>query len=119
MTVVIIDLDYDASPIATCRKVWSLIEKRMSQAGFVKYNRLFVSNADSATAFARARDVMQGVDKEYRDQGEDILQCVREFYGIPGVPFSHIVDLVQPSAHEITVDFLAVGTFQKLFPGYS
>ena len=44
------------------------------------------------------------------------MQCLREFYGIP---YSQIVDLVQPSTQEITVSFLSGGSFLKLFPNYA
>ena len=115
-TVIIINLDYENFPIIKCREVWQRIEMAMAEAGFNKSNRLFISNADSGTAFARARDAMQRVERQCREADEDIMQCVREFYGIP---YSHIVDLVQPSTHEITVDFLSGGSFQKLFPAYA
>lgn len=115
-TVIIINLDYESFPIVKCRQLWQRIEKAMAEAGFSKSNRLFISNADSGTAFARARDAMQRIERQCRDDDEDIMQCVREFYGIP---YSQIVDLVQPSAQEITVDFLSSGSFQKLFPDYA
>lgn len=115
-TVIIVNLDYESFPIVKCRQLWQRIEKAMAEAGFSKSNRLFISNADSGTAFARARDAMQRVERQCRDDDEDIMHCVREFYGIP---YSQIVDLVQPSAQEITVDFLSGGSFQRLFPDYA
>jgi len=116
LNTVIINLDYETFPIMECRKIRSLIEKGMSEAGFTQNNRLFISNVDSEIAFARARDVMHRVERECRDDGVDILHCARGFYGIP---CSQIVDLIPTAAHEITVDFMASGTFQRLFPGYS
>ena len=118
-TVIIINLDYESFPIVKCRQLWQRIEKAMAVAGFSKSNRLFITNADSGTAFARARDAMQRVERQCRDDDEDIMRCVREFYGIPHFQTSQIVDLVQPSAQEITVDFLSGGSFQKLFPDYA
>ena len=115
-TAIIINLDYENFPILKCRKVWGLIEDGMAEAGFSKNNRLFLTNVGSEIAFARARDVLHRVEEDCRVQGEDILHCVREFYGIP---YPQIVDLALPAAHEITVDFLATGTFQNLFPGHS
>ena len=115
-TAIIINLDYENYPILKCRKVWDLIETAMTEAGFSKNNRLFLTNVGSEIAFARARDVLHRVEENCRALGDDGLHCVREFYGIP---YAQIVDLAQPSAHEITVDFLATGTFQNLFPGHS
>ena len=115
-TVIIINLDYENFPIVKCRELWQCIETAMVDAGFIKNNRLFISNTDSGTAFARARDAMHRVERHCRDEDEDVMQCVREFYGIP---YSQIVDLVQPSTQEITVDFLSGGSFQKLFPNYA
>lgn len=113
-TVIVINLDYETFPIAKCQRAWALIEKGMVEAGFVKSNRLFITQVDSETAFARARDVMHRIEKNCQD--EDVLLCVREFYGIP---YSQIIDLVRPPVHEVSVDFMATGTFRKLFPGYA
>ena len=113
-TAIIINLDYEAFPIVKCRKIWGLIEKGMADAGFLKNNRLFITNANPEVAFEKARDVLHQVEDDCRADGEDFQSCIREFYGIP---HSQIVDLSLPSAHEITVDFIASGTFQSLFPG--
>lgn len=112
-TVIVINLDYETFPVVECQRAWALIEKGMVEAGFVRRNRLFIATVDSETAFARARDVMHRIEKDCHD--EDVLLCVREFYGIP---FSQIIDLARPSLHEVSVDLMATGAFQKLFPGY-
>ena len=115
-TVIIINLDYESFPIVKCKRVWDLIETGMCEAGFIKSNRLFIANVNSEIAFAKARSVLHDIENACLAEGEDVLHCVREFYGIP---YSQIVDLALPSAREITVDFMAAGSFQKLFPAYS
>ena len=111
-TVIIINLDYEAFPIAKCQAIWQRIEERMAEAGFSKNNRLFLTNMDSDTAYEEARDVIRKIEQELNDQGEQVVHFIRDMYGIP---FSQIVDLTSPSAKEIVVDFMATGTFQKYF----
>lgn len=111
-TVIIINLDYETLPVVKCKQIWAVIEMRMTQAGFAKHNRLFATTMKSDAAFKLARSVMAGIEEEFRVQGESVMQCVREFYG---VPHSQIVDLAAPLAHEIEVDLMATGAFQKFF----
>ena len=111
-TVIIINLDYEAFPITKCQTIWHLIEERMTEAGFSKNNRLFLTNMDSEIAYQQARGVIGRIEKEVNDQEGKAVHFIRDMYGIP---FSQIVDLTTPLASEIVVDFMATGTFQKYF----
>ena len=111
-TVIIINLDYETLPVVKCKQIWALIELRMTQAGFTKNNRLFSTTINPEAAFKLAGSVMAGIEEEFRVRGESAMQCVREFYGVPQ---SQIVDLAAPLAHEIEVDLMATGAFQKFF----
>ena len=111
-TAIIINLDYENIPIEKCRHVWELIEVRMEKAGFVKSNRIFVTNMDSETAYKQARGVTDSVFEEFLTDGEGVAPYLKEFYGIP---YAQIVDLSKPTVHEIKVDMMATGTFQKFF----
>ena len=111
-TVIIIDLDYEAFPIAKCQAIWQRIEETMIEAGFSKNNRLFLTNMDSEIAYEEARSVIRRIEKELSKQGEQVVHFIRDMYGIP---YSQIVNLTSPSVNEIVVDFMATGTFQKYF----
>ena len=110
-TVIVINLDYEAFPITKCRKAWEMIESEMLSAGFFRSNRLFVTALPSKQAFQSAVEAMRRYEKCCDDQ--DLLLCVREFYGIPA---SEIVDLLQPAAKDFHVDVLSSASFPELFP---
>lgn len=110
-TAIIINLDYENTPIEKCRRVWKLIEIRMEQAGFIKSSRIFVTSMDSESAYKQARGVTDNIFEELLANG-DPAHYLKEFYGIP---YAQIVDLSTPSVHEIEVDTMATGTFQKFF----
>ena len=111
-TVIIINLNYEAFPIAKCQAIWLHIEEQMVEAGFTKYNRFFLTTMDSKIAYERARSVIRKTEEELLEPEQQDVHFIRDMYGIP---FSHIVDLTSPSADEIIVDFMATGTFQKFF----
>ena len=111
-TVIIINMNYEGLPIAKCQAIWQRIEERMTEQGFFKNSRLFLTDMDSEDAYKKARAVVRKIEEELNEQGEPVVHFIRDMYGIP---FSQIVDLTSPMAHEIVVDFMATGTSQKYF----
>jgi hypothetical protein len=125
-TAIIFNLDYENQSIVKCRRLWAQIESRMLAAGFTKVGRVFLSQRDSHTSFARARRVVDRIEAEYRVQGDSTAHYLRDFYG---VPYSSIVDLkasasvhidldalaLKPPVRGVEVDVLATGAFQQFF----
>jgi hypothetical protein len=111
-TAIIINLDYETQSIVRCRRLWGMIEARMTKAGFAKNSRRFVTAMDCDTACKQARGVIGSIEAEYVAKGQSALAFVRDFYA---VPCDHIINLAPPAAHAIEVDVMASGAFQKFF----
>ena len=111
-TAIIINLDYETQSIVNCRRLWGIIEMRMSEIGFTKNSRRFVTTMDSDTACKQARSVIDSIEAEYRTKGQSALAFIRDFYS---VPCDQIINLAPPVAHAIEVDMMASDAFQKFF----
>lgn len=111
-TAIIINLDYENQPSVKCRQLWTSIEARMMAAGFIKSSRRFLTNAGCETASKLAKDVMDGVDAEYRKSGQTIGPFIRDFFCIP---CDKIIDLLPAPVHAIEVDLMATGAFDRFF----
>lgn len=111
-TAITINLDYDAQPSVKCRQLWTLIEERMTQAGFVKVSRRFVTEMDLDTACTAARKVIDTIELEYCAVGQSAMSYIRDFYAIP---CDRIVNLSEPMADAIEVEVMSIGAFQKFF----
>ncbi len=111
-TAIVINLDYETKPIVKCQQLWTVIETRMSDAGFVKVSRRFVIPLDAEAAGKQARAVIDGIESEYLAKGHSAMAYIRDFYA---VPYEAIINLAGPVSHAIEVDMMASGAFQKFF----
>lgn len=111
-TAIILNLDYEQRNIEVCKRVWSEIEHNMLHAGFVKNNRLFLTNLQKDIACKQARAVVEQLDAKLANEGINLFDCIREFYGID---YQQINNLLAPANEAIEVDFMDTGQFKQYF----
>lgn len=108
-TAIIINLDYENHAPATCSRIWEELERRMTQAGFSKHKRLFVTAMDWNTASKQAKSVVSGVENDLAAENIVVFDVVKEFYCFE---YQQMNDLLDPVNHSPEVSFVDTGTFR-------
>lgn len=111
-SAIIINLDYEQYGSEVCCKVWQEIEARMVRAGFIKNNRLFLTNLAKDEACQQAKFVVAEVNELFAQESTKVVDLIREFYGLE---YQNIQDLLTPTSETIEVNFLDTGTFRAYF----
>lgn len=108
-SAVIINLDYERHSVASCRRIWEEIARRMEEAGFSRHFRLFLAEMDRETATGRAKAVVADVETELANEGIVVFDAIREFYWFE---YQQINDLLSPENEMPEVNYLDTGTFE-------
>ena len=109
--VVVINIDYENHSLASCRKLWVELDRKMGEAGFSKHKRLFVSSMDWQATCKQAQAVVANVEKALATENIIVFDLIKEFYCFE---FSRMNDLLDPCHHEPDVSFLDTGAFMAL-----
>jgi len=105
-TAIVINLNYEQCGQDLCSNYWHLIEDVMESAGFVKNNRMFLSNLPQDEAFEVARWIIGQIDEHSRTNRYSLIQSIRDFYGLD---YRQLVNLMTPPKQSIVVDFIDSG----------
>lgn len=102
-TAIVINLDYERYGNELCSQYWHRISAVMEAAGFVRSNRMFLSNLQQDEAFQNARWVIGQIDEHTRHNPVTLLQAIREFYGLD---YTQVTNLITPPPQTIAVEFI-------------
>ncbi|MFO1381326.1 MAG: hypothetical protein U1F63_13380 [Chitinivorax sp.] len=102
-TAIVINLNYEQCGQELCCSYWHLIEDVMESAGFVKNNRMFLSNLPQDEAYEVARWVIGQIDEHSKTNRFSLIQSIRDFYGLD---YRQLVNLMTPPKQSIEVDFI-------------
>ncbi|MEW9897444.1 hypothetical protein ABWL39_02245 [Chitinivorax sp. PXF-14] len=102
-TAIVINLDYERYGNELCSQYWHRISAVMEASGFVRSNRMFLSNLQQDEAFQNARWVIGQIDEHTRHNPVTLLQAIREFYGLD---YTQVTNLITPPPQTIAVEFI-------------
>jgi hypothetical protein len=102
-TAIVINLNYEQCGQDLCTRYWHQIEDVMEAAGFIKNNRMFLSNLQQDEAFEVARWLIGQMEEHSKANRFSLIQSIREFYGLD---YRQLVNLLTPPKQLIEVDFI-------------
>ncbi len=105
-TAIVINLNYEQCGYELCSSYWQLIQDVMESAGFIKNNRMFLSNLPQDEAYEVARWVIGQLDEHSRNHRYSLIQSIRDFYGLD---YRKLVNLMTPPDQSIEVAFIDPG----------
>lgn len=101
---IIINLDYESYPHDELKQLFGELQQAMLEQGFVMDGRRFTIDQPAEQAQTLARDVLNGIEQRYQQQGRSIFPWIKEFFGFEP---SNATNLLLPPTDEIHVQELA------------
>lgn len=101
---IIINLDYENHDHAALKLLFNQVYEAMLERGFVMDGRRFTIDKSPEEAQQLAREVIDGIEQSYQDQGQSIHPLIKEFFGFEPENASN---LLLPPTEEIHVQELA------------